>query len=90
MGAPFMICLYFILFDIFKNLCRVLYPELKIDLPDGEYVTLAGFLLDILGKIPEEGDILGYEGWTFKITRMDKRRIAKIVLESPDTASNKL
>jgi CBS domain containing-hemolysin-like protein len=64
--------------------------ELEIDLPDGEYVTLAGFLLDILGKIPEEGDILGYEGWTFKITRMDKRRIAKIVLESPDTASNKL
>ncbi len=82
--------LIFYTFLYIENICRVLYPELEIDLPDGKYVTLAGFLLDILGKIPEEGDILGYEGWTFKITRMDKRRIAKIVLESPDTASNKL
>jgi len=61
---------------------------LEIDLPDGEYVTLAGFLLDILGKIPEEGDLVEYSNWTFKITRMDRRRIAKIVLQSPDITTN--
>ncbi|MCL5048307.1 MAG: hemolysin family protein [Firmicutes bacterium] len=57
--------------------------ELDMDLPDGEYVTIAGFLLDILGKIPEESDTIHYKDWTFKITKMDRRRIAKIVLQSP-------
>lgn len=51
--------------------------------PDGEYVTLGGFVLDLLGKIPATGDVLAHEGWTFRITRMDRRRVAKVVIQSP-------
>jgi len=53
----------------------------KVDIPDGEYVTLGGFLLDALGEIPAEGRVLERPGWTFRIARMDRRRIAKVVLE---------
>jgi CBS domain containing-hemolysin-like protein len=57
--------------------------QLGIDLPDGEYVTLGGFLFDAFGRIPEEGEVLERDGWQFRITRMDRRRIAKVVLEAP-------
>jgi len=57
--------------------------EVGVDIPDGEYVTLGGFLLDALGHIPTEGEVLERDGWTFRVTRMDRRRIAKVVVEAP-------
>jgi len=57
--------------------------EVGVDIPDGEYVTLGGFLLDALGHIPTEGEVLERNGWTFRITHMDRRRIAKVVIEAP-------
>jgi putative hemolysin len=60
-----------------------LRDELGIEIPDGEYVTVGGFLLDRLGHIPEERETLDALGWTFRITKMDRRRIAKVVLEAP-------
>jgi CBS domain containing-hemolysin-like protein len=55
--------------------------RLSIELPDGEYVTLGGFLLDALGHIPEEGERLSFDdgAWEFRIVEMDKRRIAKVL-----------
>ncbi len=60
-----------------------LRERLSIEIPDGEYVTLAGFLLDILGHIPEEGEQVTYNDWTFKVQEMDKRRIAIVVITRP-------
>jgi CBS domain containing-hemolysin-like protein len=51
--------------------------------PDGEYVTLGGFLMDAFGRIPDAGDALQVEGWTFRVARMDRRRVAKVVVQSP-------
>lgn len=53
--------------------------RLEIDLPDGEYVTLGGFLFDGFGHIPSEGEILAVDGWELQVAEMDKRRIAKVV-----------
>jgi len=61
--------------------------RLGIELPEGEYVTLAGFLLDVLGHIPEEGEQVDYGNWSFKIQEMDKRRIARIVAIRPPNGS---
>ena len=52
---------------------------LGIELPEGEYVTFGGFLLDALGHIPEEGEVLSREPWEFRVVEMDRRRIAKVV-----------
>ena len=53
--------------------------QLDINLPEGEYVTLGGFLFDGFGHIPTEGESLDVDGWELLVTEMDKRRIAKVV-----------
>ena len=35
--------------------------ELELEIPDGDYQTLAGFILDRLGRIPEVGDVMEFE-----------------------------
>lgn len=55
--------------------------RLGVEVPDGEYVTLAGFLLDELGHIPAEGESLRFGDWELRVVEMDKRRIARVVAE---------
>jgi CBS domain containing-hemolysin-like protein len=52
-------------------------------IPEGEYETLAGFLLDRLGHIPGAGEIVVFEGWTLRVESMDRRRIAEVRVQSP-------
>ena len=56
-----------------------LADRLGIDLPEGEYVTLGGYLFDAFGHIPEEGETHHFGGWELRVAEMDKRRIAKVV-----------
>ncbi len=57
--------------------------EIGVPLPDGDYVTLGGFLFDAFGRIPAEGDEVTHDGWSFRVTEMDRRRIDKVVLQAP-------
>jgi CBS domain containing-hemolysin-like protein len=57
--------------------------EVGVPLPEGDYVTLGGFLFDRFGRIPEEGDAYEWKGWEFRIAEMDKRRISKVVVRAP-------
>lgn len=57
--------------------------EIGIPIPDGEYVTVGGFVLDLLGHIPEEGEITDFDGFELKVEEMDRRRISKIVVRAP-------
>ncbi len=58
--------------------------QLGVDIPDGEYVTLGGFLFDAFGHIPEEGERLRHDGWELRVAEMDKRRVAKVVMQALD------
>ncbi|MGI8792351.1 MAG: hemolysin family protein [Acidimicrobiales bacterium] len=60
--------------------------QLGVDLPDGDYVTLAGFLYSCFGRIPDESDVCEHEGWEFRIQEMDRRRIAKVIAKAPSGA----
>jgi CBS domain containing-hemolysin-like protein len=62
-----------------------LRAELGVDIPDGEYVTVAGYLLDALGHIPDVDEECVLRGSRFKIAEMDRRRIARVVIETPST-----
>lgn len=53
--------------------------RLSIDVPEGDYVTIGGFLLDRFGHIPEVGETVHIDGWELTVQEMDKRRIASIV-----------
>lgn len=56
-----------------------LHDALDIAIPDGEYVTVGGYLFDAFGHIPAEGERLTIGDWELRVTEMDKRRIAKVV-----------
>ncbi|MGB8996958.1 MAG: hemolysin family protein [Pseudonocardiaceae bacterium] len=49
-------------------------------MPDGDYETVAGLVLERLGRIPDVGDEVELDGWRLTVTRMDRRRIADLRL----------
>ncbi len=53
------------------------------EMPEGQYETLAGFALDVLQRIPNEGELFTHEGWRFEVVEMDRRRIASLRLTPP-------
>ena len=54
--------------------------KLGINLPqEGDYQTLAGFLLEQMGEIPATGAICNANGWRFEIVDMDGVRIDKVL-----------
>ncbi len=55
---------------------------LDTELPEGDYDTVAGFVLDQLGHIPEEGEeaAVQFENLTFTVTEMDDLRIENILV----------
>jgi CBS domain containing-hemolysin-like protein len=59
--------------------------ELGLSIPDGEYVTIAGFVLDLAGRIPEPGSTFTHDDWTFRIQSVIRRRISEIVIEHHPT-----
>jgi putative hemolysin len=55
-------------------------------LPAGPYETLGGFVMARLGRLPELGDEVRYDGWRLVVTAMDGRRAARIAaLQLPGT-----
>jgi len=62
--------------------------QMGLDLPEGKYVTLGGYIFDALGHIPAEGERLNYEGWELRVVEMDKRRVAKVVAVQPEVVDS--
>lgn len=54
--------------------------EMGLELPEGEYETVAGFVLDLLGHIPKQGEQLRYKGLKLVITKMRGVKIEEILL----------
>ncbi len=54
--------------------------EMDLALPEGEYETVAGFMLDLLGYIPIQGEQLRYKGLKLVITKMRGVKIEEILL----------
>ncbi len=53
------------------------------EFPEGDFETIAGFVLAELGRIPAEGDRLVHDGWSLEIASMDNLRIASIQILPP-------
>ena len=49
-----------------------------IELPEGPYETVAGYVLAALGELPSPGDSVEVAGRTITVTEMDGRRIARL------------
>jgi putative hemolysin len=60
-----------------------LADRLALDLPDQrEFATVAGFVLWVLKKLPEAGEVFEEQGWRFEVVDMDGRRIDKLLVSA--------
>lgn len=57
-------------------------------MPEGDYDTLAGFVLDKLGHIPEVGESFEHEGWHVEVTARDHLRVATVCLRRGPRGAN--
>jgi len=55
-----------------------LNEEFDLTLPEGDYETLAGFIMSLTGRIPHKGEKIRYEGITFEILESSDRAIQRI------------
>jgi putative hemolysin len=61
--------------------------EMELELPEGDYETVAGFVLHLLGHIPKSNEQLRYKGLKLVITEMRGLKIEKILLTKEKTGS---
>ncbi len=56
-------------------------------LPEGEYETVGGFLMDQLGRVPKHGDLVSGETFDMSVRRMEGRRVREVELKVSPTQS---
>jgi len=54
--------------------------ELELNLPSGDYETIAGFILSHLGRIPKQGEQFKYQNLKFVVTEMKGLKIEKVIV----------
>jgi magnesium and cobalt transporter len=57
--------------------------EFGVEIPEGNYDTVGGFITFRLERIPEPGETMEYGGFLFEIADADKKRIAKLTVKVP-------
>lgn len=60
--------------------------EVDFDFPGHEdnYHTVAGFILNQLGRLPKEAESLEWQGFYFEVMDMDKYRIDRLLVKAPE------
>jgi putative hemolysin len=58
-----------------------------IELPEGPYETVAGYVLAMLGHLPGDGEAVEAAGRKLVVTEMDGRRIARVRVGQPPPAA---
>jgi CBS domain containing-hemolysin-like protein len=56
--------------------------HLGVELPEGEYETIAGFIMDRLGRIPRRRDTVDHDGWRLRVQSMHRRRVVQVLIEA--------
>ncbi len=58
-----------------------LEEKLGMVFPPGEFDTVGGFILDLFGELPHEGDVVRQDSWQFKVLKMKGTRILELELQ---------
>jgi putative hemolysin len=61
--------------------------ELGLNLPSGDYETVAGFILSHLGRVPKQGEQFKYQDLKFVITEMRGMKIEKVIVTREKSAA---
>jgi putative hemolysin len=54
--------------------------EMGLGLPEGDYETVAGFILNLVGRIPEQGKRIKYKDLKIEITKMRGLKIEEVLV----------
>jgi putative hemolysin len=54
--------------------------ELELDLPEGDYETVAGFVLSQLGHIPSQGEQFTFNGLRIAVTKVEGRKVEEVTV----------
>ena len=54
-----------------------------VELPEGEYETVAGLILAAVGRIPEPGEVIRIRGFVFRVEQASERAIQRVHLTLP-------
>jgi putative hemolysin len=54
--------------------------EISLDLPEGDYETVAGFILHLIGRIPKQGQQIKYRDLKIVITKMKGLKIEEVLI----------
>jgi putative hemolysin len=61
--------------------------ETGVELPEGPYETVAGYVVSELGRLPVVGDrITTEDGYLMEVARLDGRRVDRVRVTAPPTA----
>jgi len=52
--------------------------ETGVELPEGPYETVAGYVMNALGHVPKAGEAVEAPGVRLKVTELDGRRVARV------------
>jgi CBS domain containing-hemolysin-like protein len=58
-----------------------LRDTIGLDVPEGEYVTIAGFVMDQTGEVPESGQVVRFGEWEIRVQSVERRRVSEVVIE---------
>ena len=65
-----------------------LAERLGLDLPDTrDYATAAGYVLSVLKRLPDAGDVFIDRNWRFEVIDMDGRRIERLRVSQVEKAA---
>ncbi|MCX5781796.1 MAG: hemolysin family protein [Elusimicrobia bacterium] len=70
-------------FHLIKGVESLMYvnSELKLNLPAGDFSTINGWVLDLFGKIPKQGDTIRWDNLLIEIVDADKKKVLRIRLK---------
>lgn len=54
--------------------------DLDVELPDGDYTTIAGLVLDAMNRFPDPGESIDIDGWQITIRSVGRHRITQVAL----------
>ncbi|MEO0602746.1 MAG: transporter associated domain-containing protein, partial [Myxococcota bacterium] len=77
----------------FAFMGSVLLPEvvdlLRVAGPESRAHTLQGWLMEVLERLPEEGDVVHLGGWSLSVRAMDGRSIRRVeAVRDPETSDS--
>ncbi len=57
-----------------------LEEQLKVKLPEGDFESVGGFIIHLLGRIPKIGEKISFENFDITIQKGDQRKIEKVLI----------